>query len=54
MKKKLLVLLAIVLALSLVLAACQNTDECKHNFVNGFCTECGAADPNYTPPVNYV
>lgn len=54
MKKKLLLILAMVLALSLVLAACQDTNECKHNFVDGFCTECGQADPNYTPPTNYV
>ena len=27
-------------------------EECKHNYVEGVCTECGAADPDYVPEVN--
>ena len=27
-------------------------EECKHNYVEGVCTECGEADPDYVPEVN--
>ena len=27
-------------------------EECKHNYVDGVCTECGEADPDYVPEVN--
>ncbi len=50
MKKKIiLILLVALLALSLVLAACQ--EECEHNFANGVCTKCGDKDPNYVQPI---
>lgn len=46
MKRQILtVVLALVLVLSLVaMIACET--ECKHNYVDGVCTECGAEDPN--------
>ena len=27
----------------------EGEEECKHNYVDGVCTECGAADPDYKP-----
>ena len=48
MKKQIwLVVLSLVLALSLLLVAC--TKDCDHDYVNGVCTKCGEADPNYKP-----
>jgi len=48
MKKRiLLIVLAVVLALSLTLAACAK--PCEHEYVDGVCTKCGEKDPNYKP-----
>ena len=50
MKKYLALTLAVLMALTCVaLVACG--DPCKdgHNFVEGVCTRCEAADPDYTP-----
>lgn len=49
-KKILIVVLAMILCLSLVsLVACGNPCKNGHNFVDGVCTVCNEADPNYTP-----
>jgi len=51
MKKKLLfILIAVLLCVTLCLTACQ----CKHDFVDGTCTKCGEADPNYQPPCEHA
>ena len=31
----------------------RETDALGHDYRDGVCTRCGAADPNYVPPVNY-
>ncbi|MCM1290216.1 MAG: type I pullulanase [Corallococcus sp.] len=49
-KRLLLVFLALVLVLSLALAACNDDPDCIHDYRNGVCTKCGERDPNYTPP----
>lgn len=43
-KRRILIVLAAMLALSLILAACQHT----HDYQNGVCTTCGEKDPDYT------
>lgn len=48
MKKYLALALAVLMALTCVaLVACG--EKCQHNYVDGTCTLCGEADPNYTP-----
>ena len=50
MKKKLsFILIAVLLCVTLCLTACQ----CKHDFVDGVCSKCGEADPNYQPPCDH-
>ena len=53
-KKILIVLLAMILCLSVVgLVACGEEEPCTHNYVEGTCTLCGEADPNYQAPCNH-
>ena len=46
--KKLLSLILCLVLLSSVLVACEPSG-CAHRYVNGTCTLCQEADPNYTP-----
>jgi len=47
---KLKSLLCFALVFVMVFAFCACEKPCKHDYVEGTCTLCGEADPNYTPP----
>jgi len=52
MKKTKLLMLALISVLAVtVFASCDFLlGKCDHNFENGWCTDCGQADPDYTAP----